>query len=63
MKKKSEAVKSEGNISFAEDFSSEIRSLITLRKFSMSEALPVIFFLHFGHSSWFKPNLIGNWKF
>ena len=30
----------------------------TLRKFSMSEALPVIFFLHFGQSSGFKPNLV-----
>ena len=24
----------------------------------MSEALPVIFFLHFGHSSGFKPDLV-----
>ena len=29
----------------------EIRS--TLRKFSMSVALPMIFILHFGHSGWF----------
>ena len=29
----------------------------TLRKFSMSEALPVIFFLHFGHIGRFKPDL------
>ena len=31
---------------------------IALRKFSMSEALPVIRPLHFGHCGWFKPNLI-----
>ena len=30
----------------------------TWRKFSMSEALPVISLLHFGHSGWFRPNLV-----
>ena len=30
----------------------------TWRKFSMSEALPVIFLLHFGHSGWFRPTLV-----
>ena len=34
-----------------------VLNVLTLRKFSMSEALPVIFFLHFGHRGLVRPNL------
>ena len=42
---------------FGNKFDVNVLNVLTLRKFSMSEALPVIFFLHFGHRGWVRPNL------